>query len=81
MKNAAKIFDIGQMILILGSLLYLVELTVLETLLLTSLIAVVYAISLVLILIGWIGTRDERKAEKERQKQEAAAKKAAKRAA
>lgn len=81
MKNAAKIFDIGQMILILGSLLYLVELTILETPFLTSLIAVVYAISLVLILIGWIGTRDERRAEKERQKQEAAAKKAAKKAA
>ena len=81
MKNAAKIFDIGQLILILGSALYLVELTVMESPLLTTIIAVVYAVSLVLILIGWIGTKDERKAEKERKKQEEAAQKAAKRAA
>ena len=81
MKNAAKIFDIGQLILILGSALYLVELTVMESPLLTTIIAVVYAVSLVLILIGWIGTKDERKAEKERKKQEEAAQKSAKRAA
>ena len=81
MKNAARIFDAGQLILVLGSILYLVELTLVESPALTATIAVVYAISLVLILIGWIGTRDERRAEKERQKREAAAKKAAKRAA
>ena len=81
MKNAAKIFDIGQMILILGSLLYLVELTVMESPVLTAVITAVYAVSLVLILIGWIGTKDERRAEKEKRKQEEAAKKAAKKAA
>ena len=81
MKNAAKIFDIGQLILILGSALYLVELTVVESAALTAVITVIYGISLVLILIGWIGTKDERKAEKERKKQEEAAKKAAKKAA
>lgn len=81
MKNAAKIFDIGQLILILGSALYLVELTVAESPLLTAVITAVYAISLVLILIGWIGTKDERKAEKEKRKQEEAARKAAKKAA
>ena len=81
MKNAAKIYDIGQLVLILGSVLYLVELTLVEHPALTTAIAVIYAISLVLLLIGWIGTRDERKAEKERKKQEAAAKKAAKKAA
>ena len=81
MKNAAKIFDIGQLILILGSALYLVELTLVESPALTMAIAVIYAISLVLILIGWIGTKDERKAEKERKKQEEAARKAAKKAA
>ena len=81
MKNAAKIFDIGQLILILGSALYVVELTLVESPALTTAIAVIYAISLVLILIGWIGTKDERKAEKERKKQEEAARKAAKRAA
>ena len=81
MKNAARIFDIGQLLMILGSALYLVELTVMENEALTTAIAVIYVISLVLILIGWIGTKDERKAEKERKKQEEAARKAAKRAA
>ena len=81
MKNAARIFDIGQMIMILGSLLYVVELTIVESAALTAAITVIYAIALVLILIGWIGTKDERKAEKERRKQEEAAKKAAKKAA
>ena len=81
MKNAAKIFDIGQLIMILGSVLYLVELTIVESTALTTAITVIYAISLVLILIGWIGTKDERKAEKERKKQEEAAQKAAKKAA
>ena len=81
MKNAAKIFDIGQLIMILGSALYLVELTIVESAALTAAITVIYAIALVLILIGWIGTKDERKAEKKRRKQEEAAKKAAKKAA
>ena len=81
MKNAAKIFDIGQLLMILGSALYVVELVWIETAALTTAIAAIYAISLVLILIGWIGTKDERKAEKERKKQEEAARKAAKKAA
>ena len=81
MKNAAKIFDIGQLIMVLGSALYLVELAFVENPALTAAIAVIYAISLVLILIGWIGTKDERKAEKEKRKREEAAKKAAKKAA
>ena len=81
MKNAAKIFDVGQLMLVLGSLLYVVELIKFESPALTTVIAVIYAISLVLILIGWIGTKDERKAEKERRKQEEAAKKAARKAA
>ena len=81
MKNAARIFDYGQLLMILGSVLYLVELTIVENEALTTVIAVIYVISLVLILIGWIGTKDERRAEKERKKQEEAARKAAKRAA
>ena len=81
MKNAAKIFDIGQLIMILGSVLYLVELTIVESPALTMIISVIYAISLVLILIGWIGTKDERKARKEQEKREQAARKAARRAA
>ena len=81
MKNAKRIYDIGQWILILGSLLYVVELLTLESKALTLAITVIYLVSLVLILIGWLGTSEERKAEKERKKQEAAAKKAEKRAA
>ena len=81
MKNAKKIYDIGQWILIIGSLLYVVELVTLESKAMTLAITLIYLVSLVLILIGWLGTAEERKAEKERKKQEAAAKKAEKRAA
>ena len=81
MKNAARVFDYGQLLMILGSVLYLVELTLVESEMLTMAITVIYVISLIFILIGWIGTKDERKAEKERKKQEEAAKKAARKAA
>ena len=64
MKNAEKIFNIGQLLMILGSILYLVELVVLRSEALTLPIAIVYIISMVLMLIGWIGTRDARKARK-----------------
>lgn len=73
MKNAEKIFNIGQLLMILGSILYLVELVVLRSEALTLPIAIVYIISMVLMLIGWIGTRDERRARKEQQKREAEA--------
>ena len=81
MKNAKKIYDIGQLLMVSGSVMYLVELLTMDNPTLTMAIAMIYVISLVLILIGWIGTKDERKAEKERKKQEEAAKKAAKKAA
>ena len=81
MKNAKKIYDIGQLLMVIGSVMYLVELLTMDNPTLTMAIAMIYVISLVLILIGWIGTKDERKAEKERKKQEEAAKKAAKKAA
>lgn len=80
MKNAGKIFDIGQVLMILGSVLYLAELF-LKTEKMTLPIAIVYIISTILMLIGWIGTRDERKARKEQQKREAAEAKARKAAA
>ena len=73
MKTAAKILNVGQLIMVLGSVLYLVELTWIESKELTMAITVLYAISLVLMLIGWIGTSDERK----KKKQEKAAKKKA----
>ena len=78
MKIAEKIFNIGQLLMILGSILYLVELVVLRSEALTLPIAIVYIISMVLMLIGWIGTRDARKARKEQQKREAEAAKQAK---
>ena len=81
MKNAAKIFDYGQLLMILGSALYLIELILVENPMLTMAITVIYVVSLIFILIGWIGTKDARKAEKERKKQEEAARKAARKAA
>ena len=81
MKNAMKIYILGQMIMIAGSVLYVAELFTQETPGMTMAITVIYAVSLVLMLIGWIGTKDERKAEKEKRKLEEAARKAAKRAA
>ena len=65
MKNAKKLWNIGQLILILGSALYVVELLVHESWTFTLAICGVYAVALVLMLIGWIGTKDERRAAKE----------------
>lgn len=73
MKNAEKIFNIGQWIMILGSIAYAVELLLLKTEALTLPLVGVYAVAIVLMLIGWVGTRDARKARKEQQKREAEA--------
>ena len=73
MKNAEKIVNIGQWIMILGSIAYAVELLLLKTEALTLPLVGVYAVSIVLMLIGWVGTRDARKARKEQQKREAEA--------
>lgn len=81
MKGAMKIYNAGQWIMILGSALYVVELFTIESKAMTLAITAIYAAALILMLIGWIGTKDERKAEKGKRKQEEAAKKAAKRAA
>ena len=81
MKNAEKIFNIGQCIMILGSVIYAIELILLKTEALTLPLVAVYAVSIVLMLIGWIGTRDERKARKEQQKREAEAAKQARQSA
>ena len=78
MKNAEKIFNIGQWIMILGSIAYAVELLLLKTEALTLPLVAVYAVSIVLMLIGWIGTKDERKAAKEAQARAKAEKKAGK---
>ena len=81
MKNAEKIFNIGQWIMILGYIAYAVELILLKTEALTLPLVAVYAVSIVLMLIGWIGTRDERRARKEQQKREAEAAKQARQSA
>ena len=73
MKNAKKIGDIGQALLVLGSALYIVELMPG----LVAVISIVYAAALILMLIGWIGSREERQAKKAAKKAEKAAKKAA----
>lgn len=65
MKNAKLIGDIGRLVLILGSAMYVLELLWVETTAMTVAISCVYAVALVLMFIGWIGTRDERRAAKE----------------
>ena len=52
MKNAEKIFNIGQWIMILGSVIYAIELILLKTEALTLPLVAVYAVSIVLMLIG-----------------------------
>ena len=78
MKNAKKIGDIGQLLMILGSAMYLIELLFMKLEPFTGVIAAVYAVAMVLMLIGWIGTKDERKAAKEAQARAKAEKKAGK---
>ena len=73
MKNAEKIFNIGQWIMILGSIAYAVELLMNKSESLRLPLVGVYGVSIVLMLIGWVGTRDARKARKEQQKREAEA--------
>ena len=64
MKNAKMIFNIGQVLLVLGSALYLAELMSMGKLVLTLPISCIYVVALVMMLIGWIGTKEERKAAK-----------------
>ena len=77
MKNAKKIKGIGELLMILGSAMYVFELVAADSLSLTLPISCVYAAALVLMGIGWYGTRDERRAAKEAAKAEKAQKKAA----
>lgn len=64
MKNAKKIGLAGQILMILGSILYVVVLVGYETNLLVTAITAIYAAAIVLMAIGRIGTRKERKAAK-----------------
>lgn len=77
MKNAKKIYDIGQLLIVLGSILYVVELLTCDSWKNTLCIAGVYVVALVLTLIGWCGTKEERQAQKAQEKAEKEQKKAA----
>lgn len=76
MKNAKKIYGAGQLVLVIGSVLYLVELLFYESWPFTLFICGIYAAALVLLAIGWIGTREERRAQKAQERAEKAARKA-----
>ena len=78
MKTIKTLGMIGRVLLVLGSALYVAELLGLETTTLTLVICGIYAVALVLMLIEWIATKDERRAKKAAAKAEAAKKKAAK---
>lgn len=77
MKNMKKIKGIGELLLILGSAMYVLELVASDGWTLTLPICCVYAVALVLMGIAWYGTRDERRAAKEAAKAEKAQKKEA----
>ncbi len=64
MKAVKTLGIIGRILLVLGSALYVAELLGLETQTLTLVICGIYAVALILMLIEWIATRDERRAGK-----------------
>lgn len=79
MKHAHMIGGIGEALLVLGSALYVVEL--LPNMMvpgLVPIISAVYAVALILMLISFIGTKEERKLKKEKKKAQKAAAKAQK---
>lgn len=73
-NKAKKIGCIGQWIMVLGAILYVVELFTIESTIMTYTILGIFLVSIVLQIIGWAGTKEERRAKK-------AAEKAAKQAA
>ena len=73
MKNARMIGDIGQAVMVLGSALYVVEILPNTGVSLVLPISIIYAVSLVMMLIGWVGTKEERKARKAEKKAQKAA--------
>ena len=77
MKNAKKIKGIGELLMILGSILYVLELVASNGWSLTLPISCIYIAAVVLMGIGWYGTKDERRAAREAAKAEKAQKKAA----
>lgn len=77
MKNAKKIKGIGELMMILGSILYVLELVASNGWSLTLPISCLYIAAVVLMGIGWYGMKDERRAAREAAKAEKAQKKAA----
>ena len=75
MKNAKRIGGIGQLIMIIGSILYIVSMLTVETDATIIGLSCIYIVAMVMMFIGWLGTRDERKAAKEAKKAEKAEKK------
>ena len=65
MKNAKMIGNIGDLLLVLGSLVYVYALLNMQTTLLTVVISVIYAAAVVFKLIHRHATREERRAAKE----------------
>lgn len=76
MKNAKRIGGVGQWIMVVGSALYVASLLTEETTLSILAISCIYIVAVVLMLIGWFGTKDERKAQKAAKKAEKQAQKA-----
>ena len=74
MKNAKKLKGIGELLMILGSAMYVLELVASSGWSLTLPISCVYAAALILMGIGWYGMKDERLAAKEAAKAEKAKK-------
>ena len=70
MKNAKKIKGIGELLMILGSAMYVLELVASNGWSLTLPISCVYVVSVVLMGIGWYGMKDERRAAKSAEKAE-----------
>ena len=68
MKNAKRIGGIGQLIMIIGSILYVATLLTSETTASAIAISAIYVVAMIMMFIGWLGTRDERRAEKEAKK-------------
>jgi len=74
MKNAKKIKGIGELLMILGSAMYVFELVASDSWTLTLPISCIYVVALVLMGIGFAGTKEERRAAREAAKAEKAKK-------
>jgi len=72
MKNAKLIGLIGDILLVLGSVVYVYALLNIQTAVLTAVISVIYGAAVVCKLVHRVATREERRAAKEAAKAEEA---------